>query len=186
MLAPHARPQALPIKRESSEMMKRTRHLSAAVVAIGLLGLVALLVRSFHSGQLPETRSVAANVVFNEPGHYRSPSGTRSVEIWADPDGLLRHRVEGHDFSTMGAGFSPESAWMMCWDENSQLWSYNPDAYPQYCTVYCVDSSEGHGVRVCGEAGGWQGIPETFLNELPAEAQATYHQAQTHQANLTK
>jgi len=133
----------------------------------------------------PSTTRGTANLIFNQPGRYASPSGLQSVEIWVGDDGLLHLRVQDKNGSSAMSGFSPDSDWMMCWDKNDQLWFYNPDEGPTYCRAFYVGPNV-RGSRTCGEGGGWEGIPEVFLNQLPEEARATYRLAQMRQASLTK
>lgn len=127
---------------------------------------------------------VAVNQIFSQAGIYPSPVAPRQVEIQIGPDGKLKHTAKNeHGSVSDHTGFPIDSEWMMCWDSVGQLWFFNPAMSPKYCTVYYVTPT-GSGARTCGELGGWNGIPQEFLDKLPAEALNTYATAQAASAQL--
>lgn len=118
-----------------------------------------------------------AGVVIDKTGAYRSPGGDGVAKIagqedkmlsvkvdFFEPDGKLRGGTE------MGRRFAPDSGWFACWDTQDRFWFYIPDG--QHGRCYVASATPGStGVGGPGEYGGWEGIPEAFLNRLPKRLQ---------------
>lgn len=84
-----------------------------------------------------------------------------------------------------GSGSSLPANWIvtqpiMCWDSKNRLWYYDPISNSQYCTRYEITESVND-TTTCHELGGWDGVPQAFLDRLPEMALKTYRQAQEHQ-----
>jgi len=164
-----------------------SRTSKTILILISFSPLIVLLCVPFLDRTTePEAVPGQANVVFNQPGKFASPNGELFVNVWARADGQLLHSWEhpsGSPSSTFLTPISPQSNWFMCWDDQNRLWVYLP-SNPNYCCTY-YHTEKGSGVRECGELGGWDGVPQAFLDRLPEMALKTYRQAQEHQKAKT-
>ena len=151
------------------DAMKTTITAFLIVVLAGILCGVA--VNSRPTVVLnPQPTLVPADVLISQPGRYRSPNGPCEIKIWSESDGRLKYFFS--DTTGNGSGptksFAPDSNWSMCWNTAGELWVYVAEHDPKHCHCCCV-RKDGMGVRTAGEAGGWDGIPETFKARLPVD-----------------
>lgn len=139
---------------------------------IGLLCIVYLAI-----ARAVPARSVE-NIVLSQTGRYVSPQGSQVVDVSWNEDGKLKIDMKN---LLCGNGammtFQPNPSWFMCFDATDRLWVYLPDD-PKCCQCWYANE-KGSGILRPGELGGWQGIPDAFLNRLPAAAKATYTMAHT-------
>jgi hypothetical protein len=156
--------------------MKRLIGVAFCVV---LLILASLIIR----GQIP--KRVAADVLIEEAGQYRSPNGVCLVDVWEENEGELKFfvyqqkepgpQVPAHAPTSIldapspqlradriGSGpakpFRAESDWFMCWDSQDRLWTYVPEQDLSCCSFW-QENEDVSGSCLVGDAGGWEGIP---------------------------
>lgn len=148
------------------------KKLIGAVLCVSLLGIVLLVIRCL------EPKRVAANVLIEKTGRYRSPNGKMHLDIWEENEGELKFFVYRQKNGGRSGGgptnpFQAESDWFMCWDYNDRLWSYVPEQDHQYCRNWYANA-EASGTGGSGELGGWEGIPSSFFTRLPDIVKETY------------
>jgi hypothetical protein len=148
------------------------KKLIAVVLGMAMLCIAILVIRS------AAPKSVAANVLIEKAGRYRSPDGSFLVDMKEEDGGKLSfvfYRQDGE--GQRGAGptnpFRADSDWLMCWDSQGRLWTYVPEQDGKYCR-YWYANEESTGSCGVGELGGWQGIPEAFFARLPDAVKKTY------------
>ena len=107
---------------------------------------------------------MVADKIFDRPGVYSSPNGTRIVRIRETTEGLRCKPVRG-SLSCPAYPFPADSDWLMCFDDKDRLWIYIPD-HPVHCSF-------PGGVGAPGVGGGWDGVPGAFFDRLPPNIQAT-------------
>lgn len=148
------------------------KKLIGAALGAALLCIVILVIRCL------EPKRVAANVLIEESGRYRSPTGKGLLNIWEEKEGELKffvyhQKMEGRDGGGPAKPFQAESDWFMCWDSQDRLWSYVPEQDHQSCRCWYANE-EASGTGGAGEHGGWEGIPPSFFARLPETVKETY------------
>lgn len=156
--------------------MKRSNGI---LLAITLLLIAAVLGQAGYRLVRDWPKRTPAGVLITKAGVYHSPRGERVAEIVEDERGKLKYKflLEQETGRTGGGpslSFAPDCDWFMCFDDEDQLWVYVPDHERRYCSVMYL-SKEVHGVRRPGELGGWDGVPQIFLERLPVQAQEIYN-----------
>ena len=141
------------------------------IVATAVIAFVGIVIAVREESQ---PRATPANVVIAQAGRYLSPNGTHLLEVSPQEDGSLKYYVSG---KTGGGGptkpFSPKSEWFMCWDSQDRLWAFVSEQNSKYC-CYHFSNDKGAGGCTVGEFGGWEGIPESFLDRLPEATKAIH------------
>jgi hypothetical protein len=148
------------------------------ILCIGLLGWACFVVVSKSlTVAIASPKLVSANVIIKEAGSFGSPLNSQMVRIWPEPDGSLKFFVNNQKAIGNGSGpaaaFEANSDWLMCWDFKDRLWTYIPEQDGQYCRCW-YSSEKGSGTTLVGEFGGWDGIPEAFLANLPEKMKAIH------------
>lgn len=177
----------------------RNRLLIFGLVAAISITALALAMSQYR----PVDRSFPANVVFDQPGTYILPGGLTHFTVKLDAQGrlvtdvqyfrrqpyrLLRwpmwYHLEQHTRVVQTRPMAPAEVppsspvgWFACIDSHNTIWFFNPRDGGRYCERF-YETANGTGTAVCGELGGWEGIPNVFLERLPDSALATYRQAQ--------
>jgi hypothetical protein len=147
---------------------------------IGLVFVVALLViAGFLVFREPAPKRIAANVVFKEIGKYASPVGDCLVEVSVVEEGKLKFFVYrqmkgGRSGSGPTDPFTADSNWFMCWDSHGKLWTYMSDDVMECCRNW-YSNDEVSGSTLPGQGGGWEGIPQAFIDRLPAVVKGKYN-----------
>ena len=150
----------------------------AGVFCIGLVGLACFVVFSkWLTVTVVGPTVVPSNVVFKEAGTFVSPLNSQVVRIWFEPDGSLKFFVNNQKAVGNGSGpanaFDAHSDWLMCWDSSDRPWTYISEQDGPYCRCW-YSSEKGSGSMVPGEFGGWDGIPDVFLANLPEKVRAVH------------
>ena len=167
------------------------KQLIGVLLGVGLIVVMFLVLR----GSAPKTRAtnvprVAANVIIEEPGRYRSLTGDYFVDIWEEEEGKLKYRfyrqrikgLDGGDGGGPAKSFRPESDWFVCWDSQNRLWAYVPELDQRRCSCLYANE-EATGICRAGDLGGWEGIPPSFFGRLPDEVKETYRQYKSSQTS---
>jgi hypothetical protein len=150
-----------------------------------IIGLVFIVVLIVIAGYLvfrePAPTRIAANVVFKEIGIYASPVNDCLVEVSVVDEGKLKFRVyrqsKGQRYGNSTGPtdpFTADSNWFMCWDSHGKLWTYMPDDVMESCRNW-YSNDEVSGSTLPGEGGGWDGIPQAFIDRLPAVVKEKYN-----------
>jgi len=143
-------------------------------VAIGLVIMVSLAVwfLLFHAPQ-----RVAAGVIIDQPGRYRSPDATSVVQVKRERQEQLNFRLTakwGHGSGSLRwcDPFPEASGWYMCWDERSYLWMYVPEHGVGVSGVsyyYLPKNVASNPLTTPAEAAG---MPAPFRKRLPTNVSA--------------
>lgn len=152
---------------------------------IGILLSVGLIIIMFLVFWGSKSKRVAANVIIEKPGRYRSPTGNYFVNIWEEEEGKLKYgfyqqKNGGQSGSGPAKSFRAESDWFVCWDSQNRLWAYVPELDHRRCNCFYANE-EASGICRAGDLGGWEGIPPSFFNRLPEMAKETYRKYKSSQ-----
>jgi hypothetical protein len=128
------------------------------------------------SVQTPEV--LQAGEVIQRAGVYLSPHEQNRVEV-LNPDG---HGVQVN-FAANNDQRVPSSSmtldggdsWFIAWDDSDRLWLYTD--------VDGVITFSRETTTNVGAGGGWEGIPDGFLEELPEQCQTVYQNWSTAQGD---
>jgi hypothetical protein len=147
------------------------KTLIAVLLGLAMFCIAILVIRS------AAPKCLAANVLIEKAGQYRSPDGSCVVNMKEEDGGKLSFVFYRQDKGRPGAGpanpFRANSGWLMCWDSQNRLWTYVPEQDGEYCRCWYANE-ESTGTRRVGKLGPWQGIPEAFLARLPDTLKKAY------------
>ncbi|QDT26608.1 hypothetical protein Enr10x_19120 [Gimesia panareensis] len=118
---------------------------------------------------------VVVGQIITDTGTYRSPDGTTLLTLRrSQRDDTISVEVAAHAGTPNAAGSKWEidgaQPWLYTFDADNKLWGYSADQGPHSWQA----TPESNRFTSIGIHGGWEGIPEPFLQALPPEARDVY------------
>lgn len=133
---------------------------------------------SQESAVSPEAReTLQSGAVIQQTGVYLSPHEENLVEIRGQ-DGrdlqLTFSAKNDQGVRSSSLTLDGEDPWFIAWDDSDQLWLYTEQ---DGVTTFSRETTTNVGV-----GGGWEGIPDSFLEKLPDQCRIVYQNWSTARA----
>jgi hypothetical protein len=162
------------------------KTLIGSLVGMVLLCIVLLVIHNRTPHRM------AANVLIEETGRYRSPGGDCFVDLWEENKGQLKFLVyketeAGREGNGPSKSFRAKSDWLMCWDSQDRLWTYVPEQDRQYCRYwYATGESTGSARvgnrRLAGGPGPFLALLPEIVKEIPSKGDGMQESGSSEQA----
>lgn len=126
----------------------------------------------------PEAReTLQSGAVIQQLGIYLSPHEENLVEL-RDQDGsdlqLTFAANNDRQVPSSSRTFDSEDPWFFAWDDSDQLWLYTEQ---DGVITFSRETTTN-----VGAGGGWEGIPDPFLERLPEQCRTVYQNWSTAKA----
>jgi hypothetical protein len=164
-----------------------TEQPSAPQSRVRFLTLVPVLAVLIAFGLVWNARQkvprVAVGQIITETGTCRSPDGTTLLTLErSQGDDTISVEVVSRPGTPEASGsnwkIDGSQPWLFTFDANNKLWGYSSDQGPHSWQA----TEESNRFTSIGIHGGWEGIPEPFLQALPTESRDVYNEWRADQA----
>jgi len=180
---------------DPQQQTKQPQRKDAIRFLIGVLGGVALLAVAAMMWHLPPRLS--PDVVVNQLGTYRFPTGNSKLHITKDESGNVNVTVHHHrtrfyfipqTYAVQRITFESEREWFVSVDNYQRLWVFRGQwdrswgelrqmpsggtipydpAVYLYGSLFTPDGFRPSCVQVVAETGDWAGVPADFFARIP-------------------
>ncbi len=120
--------------------------------------------------------------IIRQTGSYVSPHSENLVEIQDQEDSEMQLMVAANNDRRVPStvlSLSSADPWFIAWDDSDNLWIYSN----QEGVIKWSRTPDAVNTTNVGQLGGWEGIPESFLDELPEGCKTVYQNWSTARTN---